>query len=123
MHELSIAYNLVTIADDAAKEAGVDHVDVVHLRLGVLSGVVKDALLFSYDIATDGTHLAGSKLVIEMVPVTVYCAVCNQESPLKDIQSFCCPVCNTPTADIRQGKEIELVSLEINDVEEEKEPL
>lgn len=112
MHELSIAYNIVQIADEAAQEADVPHIDVVHLRLGALSGVVKDALLFGYDIATQDTRLAGSRLEIQELPVIIYCPQCQEEKTIENIQLFRCPTCDTPTADIRQGKELEIDYLE-----------
>jgi hydrogenase nickel incorporation protein HypA/HybF len=115
MHELSIAYNLVSAANAAAEAANVNTVTTVNLQLGVMSGVVPEALLFSYDIATDGTRLAGSTLSIEMLPVVVFCDACGSERELENIQSFCCPVCQKPTGDIRQGREIELISLEFDD--------
>ncbi len=115
MHELSIAYNLVETAVNAAEKAGVTQVDAVHLRLGALSGVVKDALLFGYEIATEGTILAGSRLEIEELPVIVYCPQCQQNQTLTGVQSFCCPTCDTPTPTIVQGKELQLVSLEYAD--------
>ena len=114
MHELSIAYNLVDIASQAAEQAHAQRVDVVYLRLGRLSGVEKDALLFGYDIAVKETILEGSRLEIEDVPVTVYCSVCDAVFELEDIQLFCCPQCGTPTGDIRQGRELEIISLEID---------
>jgi hydrogenase nickel incorporation protein HypA/HybF len=115
MHELSIACNLVEIADSAARDAGAARVDVVHLRLGLFSGVVKEALLFSYDIATQGTLLENSRLEIEDVPLAVFCPVCMEEKVLSGVQLFQCPTCGTPTSDIRRGKEIEIVSVEIPD--------
>ncbi|HWF10101.1 MAG TPA: hydrogenase maturation nickel metallochaperone HypA [Bryobacteraceae bacterium] len=65
MHELSIA---MSIADAAAEEAlryDGTRVSAVFLRLGDLSGVVKDALLFSWEASCEGTPLAGARLVIE----------------------------------------------------------
>jgi hydrogenase nickel incorporation protein HypA/HybF len=115
MHELSIACNLVEIADSAARDAGAARVDVVHLRLGLFSGVVKEALLFSYDIVTQGTLLENSRLEIEDVPLAVFCPVCMEEKVLSGVQLFQCPTCGTPTSDIRRGKEIEIVSVEIPD--------
>jgi hydrogenase nickel incorporation protein HypA/HybF len=51
MHELSIAMSIVDLAiEEAARRGGVQ-VNAVHLKLGQLSGVVKDALLFSYDVS------------------------------------------------------------------------
>jgi len=117
MHELSIAHSLVNTAEEALVGTNVTTVEVVYLRLGALSGVVKDALLFGYDIATENTRLAGSRLEIEEVPVVVYCPQCDAEHTLDHIQLFQCPTCGTPTGDIRQGREIELVSLECNEDE------
>jgi hydrogenase nickel incorporation protein HypA/HybF len=64
MHELSIAASIVEIAsEEAERQRG--RVEVVHLKLGALSGVVQDALLFSWDLACDETPVAGAKLQIE----------------------------------------------------------
>ncbi len=115
MHELGIAHDLVEIAASAAAAAQVKRVGVVHVRLGVLSGVVKDALIFSYDIATTDTILEGSRLEIEEVPIVIYCSNCQMAVSLPGIQDFCCPYCGTPTMDIRQGRELEVVSLEAFD--------
>jgi hydrogenase nickel incorporation protein HypA/HybF len=64
MHELSIAASIVEIAaEEAGRQGG--RVEAVHLKLGALSGVVRDALLFSWDLACEETPLAGAKLEIE----------------------------------------------------------
>ena len=115
MHELSIAYNIVQTAEKVAHEAHIPHVDAVYLEIGALSGVVKDALLFSYDIATQGTCLEGSELKIKELPVVIFCEICQEEQILPSIQLFRCPICDTPSADIRQGKELEIVGLEVLD--------
>lgn len=112
MHELSIAVNLVEIADQAAANAGLSQVTAVHLRLGQLSGVVANALLFGYDIATQGTRLEGSRLEIEDVPVVVLCLQCQTSRPLPDTQCFRCPVCGDSAIVVTAGKEIQLASIE-----------
>lgn len=114
MHELSIAYSLVNVACEAAQAANIKQVEAVHLRLGALSGVVKDALLFGYDIAAQGTLLEGSRLEIEELPVMIKCPKC-EASPgceLASIQRFRCPIYDIPTANIVQGQELEIKSLE-----------
>ena len=113
MHELSVALQLIEIAEAAARQANAPQVDTVHLRLGVLAGVVKDSLLFAYDTATEGTMLAGSRLEIEDVPLVIHCPTCAQDRELPSIQAFQCPICGTFSSDVRQGTELELVSLEI----------
>ena len=114
MHELSIAMSIVDAALDEAQRRAVQ-VTAVHLRLGALSGVVKDALLFSYEMACQDTPLHGSRLIVEDIPVVIFCAQCQQENTLNSVQSFICPECGTPTMDIRQGKELEVFAIEVEE--------
>lgn len=72
MHELSIAMSIVEMAEEEAANHGV-RITAVHLKLGPLSGVVRDALLSAYEMAREGTALEGSRLVIEEVPIMVLC--------------------------------------------------
>jgi hydrogenase nickel incorporation protein HypA/HybF len=119
MHELSIALSLIDMASEEAARLGV-RVEVLNLKLGALSGVVKEALLFSFDLAAEGTPVAGARLAIEEIPVVVFCSSCDEERPLPGIQSFLCPVCGTPTPEVVRGRELELVTLEVSATEEEK---
>jgi hydrogenase nickel incorporation protein HypA/HybF len=112
MHELSIALSLVDLAQEEGERHG-GRVSAVHLRLGALSGVVKEALLSSYEMACAETPLEGSTLLIEEVPVVVFCPECRALRTLSGLQAFACAECGTPTPDIRQGKELELVALEV----------
>ena len=57
MHELSIAMSIIEGASQEALKRGGAQVHAVHLKLGALSGVVKDAPLFSYGLACEGTLL------------------------------------------------------------------
>ncbi len=115
MHELSIAMSLVELASEEAARLGNVHVDALHLRLGPLSGVVKEALAFSFELASAGTPIEGSRLEIEDMPVKVFCGRCGEERTLDSVQHFRCPVCGEPTADVRAGRELELTALEVSD--------
>jgi len=115
MHELSIAMSIVEMAQEEAEQLGGVQVTTVHLRLGALSGVVKEALLSSYEMACDDTPLKGSRLLIEEVPVVVFCPSCQVQRALSSVQLFCCADCGTPTSEVVQGKEIEVVALEIEE--------
>jgi hydrogenase nickel incorporation protein HypA/HybF len=112
MHELSIAMSIVDMALEEAQSRDVA-VDAVHLELGPLSGVVTEALRFSYEIACNGTALEGSRLVIREVPIEVYCAACKTQKILNTMQWFCCPVCGTPTSDVIHGRELAITALEV----------
>ncbi len=114
MHELSIAMSIIEVAEEEASRRGVQ-VEAVHLKLGALSGVVRDALLSCYEMVCEGTPLQGSRLVVEDVPVVIFCPTCRAEQPLTSIQLFCCPECDTPCSEIVHGKELEVVALEIKE--------
>lgn len=113
MHELSIALSIVEMAEQEARSRGGVHVTAVHLKLGPLAGVVKEALRFSYGVSCEGTMLEGSELVIEETPAVIYCDNCEAERSLSSIQAFLCPVCGTPAPKVIVGQELELVAMEI----------
>lgn len=114
MHELSIAQSMIELACEAAAREGAVRVTKLVARIGVLSGVVKEALLFSFELAAEGTACEGAALVIEDVPLTVMCPSCGQPKTLAQLNLLSCPTCAAPTADILTGTEMELVSLEVD---------
>jgi hydrogenase nickel incorporation protein HypA/HybF len=63
------------------------------------------------------TALAGAKLHITDLPIVIYCSKCESLQELPDVQAFRCPQCQTPSADIRQGRELDIESIEIVDKE------
>jgi hydrogenase nickel incorporation protein HypA/HybF len=113
MHELSIALSIVDIASEAAAKNGGGKVEALYLKLGKLSGVVKDSLLFAWDLACEGTPIAGSRLVIEEIPVVVHCKACDADHTVDTIMSSACPVCNEPAPTMISGRELQLTALEI----------
>lgn len=114
MHELSIALSILEGAAEEVERQGGGRVYAIHLKLGLLSGVVKDALNFSYDLACEGTPFEGSRLVIEEIPVVVYCPNCRVERTLGSIQDFSCLECGAATPDVVRGRELEITGLEMD---------
>jgi hydrogenase nickel incorporation protein HypA/HybF len=120
MHELSIISSIVdTVMESLQKYPGA-RVTEVRLRVGALASVIEDSLQFCYGIATDETPLEGSRLVVNVVPVMVYCAACGAEGPIENLQSFRCSSCGEPAGDVRHGRELEIEAIEIEDPEEVK---
>jgi hydrogenase nickel incorporation protein HypA/HybF len=115
MHELSIAMSIVDLAQEEIRRRGEVRVTAVHIKVGALAGVVKDALLAAYEMACEDTDLRGSQLVVEDVPVVLFCPHCRAERPVSSIQLFCCAECGTPSGEIVQGKELQMVALEIEE--------
>ena len=65
MHELSVAMSLVDTICDELPQLGPVSVQSVRIRVGALSGVAMEALMFAFDVAADGTPIAGARLIIE----------------------------------------------------------
>jgi hydrogenase nickel incorporation protein HypA/HybF len=112
MHELSIALSLLDLVEEEADRRGV-RVAAVHLRLGSLSGVVRDALVSAFELAREGTSQGQANLVIEEVPVVVSCPRCAAPKMPESAWVLCCPTRGTPTPEILSGRELEVVALEI----------
>jgi hydrogenase nickel incorporation protein HypA/HybF len=112
MHELSIALSILDLAAEEAELHG-GCVCAIRLRLGPLSGVVKEALLSAYELAREGTPLAEAELIIEDAPLTAYCPTCDAERAPASVFDLRCPICDTPMPKIVHGRELEVVSLEI----------
>lgn len=112
MHELSIATAIVERADELARAEGTDRVAAVTVRVGELAGVVPDALSFAFEVAREGTALAGARLVVEQVTAYAYCVPCDQEFPVGMPPFFWCPHCDRPSQDLRSGRELEITGIE-----------
>ena len=111
MHELSIAQSLIELACDAAARERAERVSKLIVRIGRLSGVVKEALLFSFGIAAEGTPCDGAELEIEEIGVTIACPACREIRPLADALDWRCPDCGTPTSEIVTGRELDLAAI------------
>jgi hydrogenase nickel incorporation protein HypA/HybF len=64
-------------------------------------------------MASNDTSLQGSQLIIEDVPIVIYCLQCRVARTVGSMQRFCCSVCSAPASEILRGRELELVSLEL----------
>jgi hydrogenase nickel incorporation protein HypA/HybF len=124
MHELSIVSSVVeSVTESLANYPGARVIEV-RLRVGALASVVEDSLQFCWEIATAGTGqektgLEGSRLVVNLVPVTVHCAACGEDGAIESLQHFRCPHCGAPASDVRHGRELEIEAIEIEDAPED----
>ena len=115
MHELSIALELIELASAEARALGDVRVVTVRVRAGPLSGVVHDALRFSFDVAAEGTSIEGARLEIEPEDVVAWCGACDTGRKLADVLHRRCPVCGTPTPELLSGDTLLLTALEVAD--------
>src|SRR4051812_38747070 len=103
MHELSIALSILEIVEEEGERQS-GRIVAVHLKLGPLSGVVKDALLSAFDLAREGTPFAEAELIVDAVPVTAYCPSCAADRTPASAHDLCCPECSTPMPEVLSGR-------------------
>jgi hydrogenase nickel incorporation protein HypA/HybF len=113
MHELSIAMSIIEMATEEAERHSADRVAAVHLKLGPLSGVVKEALLSAFELARENSPLEDCSLLIEEVPITADCRRCGAETAVVSWQDCRCAVCGEPAEQIVHGRELEVSALEL----------
>ena len=114
MHELSIALSILEIAAEEAERRGGLVVRAIHLKLGPLSGVVRESLLSAYDLAREGSSLETARLVVEEVPILLCCPTCDAKRPVPSIQHLRCSHCGA-AGEVVQGRELEIAALEVDD--------
>jgi hydrogenase nickel incorporation protein HypA/HybF len=113
MHELSIAVSIVDGVLEEADRLGAKGIEAIHLRVGRLSGVDKEALLFSYGVASQDTALAQSRLIIEDVEVMIFCTVCGREQSVRAFPTLMCGECGAIAQGVVRGDELEITRMEI----------
>ena len=72
-----------------------------------------DALQAAYEMARQDSDVPDADLHIEEVPVVIFCATCGCERTLAPFVDLFCPSCATLSSSIIQGRDMELVALEI----------
>ena len=108
MHELAITQSVV---DMVVERMAGRRVATVRVRVGQLSGVVPDAMLFCYELVTAGTDLEGSRLEIERTPGRAHCRSCGQDFPLTDLIMLCS--CGSADVGLLGGRELEVASVDL----------
>lgn len=114
MHELSIANSLYELIVQQVDKDELLLARCIRLRVGVLTCVHPAALQLSFQLVTRDTALHDAELKIDEVPVSIYCLKCDSIEQIQGIQSFRCPRCETLSGDIREGRELELHSIEFD---------
>jgi len=113
MHEFGLAESTLALALDHAQRQGASRILEVRMQIGALSGVVKEAFEFAFEALAAHTMAAGATLVIEPVSVACFCRTCGREFET-DAYAYLCPACGEASTEIRRGRELNLVSMEVS---------
>jgi hydrogenase nickel incorporation protein HypA/HybF len=113
MHELGLAQDTLDCALQAAARQGAGRITGLRLRIGDLSGVVPEALYFALETILAGTPADGATIDIERVAAVCFCPDCKAEFPVEAFV-YTCPNCGRAGCDLVRGREMTLVSLEVD---------
>ncbi len=115
MHEMGIATQVAEIAVASIPPDMKDaRVERVNLKVGKLAAVIPENLRFCFEVITRDTQLSGVDLHIEEVPVRALCKDCGHEWTI-DGPAFTCTRCKSGAIDLLSGRELDIVSIEIED--------
>ena len=112
MHELSIADAIVKTVLKEVEEKKLPAVQRVVVQVGVLSGVVPEALQFGFEDITKDTPLENTELEIEIIPVRGECSQCGQSFEVENYV-FSCPACQSGKITVTHGEELQIAYLEV----------
>lgn len=111
MHEVSLIENVIEIVMAEMPKHGITKVENITLRIGQMSMVMSDALIFAFEVLSKGTPLENATLSIESVPTEGRCRGCGEEFIIKDWPTDC-PKCGGTDIELISGKELEIAEFE-----------
>ncbi|WP_022670758.1 hydrogenase maturation nickel metallochaperone HypA [Hippea alviniae] len=114
MHEGAIAESIVDILKDTAKENKLNKITKVALKIGKMSGVMIDALLFALDaLRNEESIIEDAKFEVVENDIKAHCFVCDKDFYFEELTDIVlvCPDCSMPL-EIIEGKEMEIIEIE-----------
>lgn len=112
MQELSLCQSIGAIV---SKHAAGREVQIVRVRIGRLRQVVPDTLVYCWNLVSEQTDLAGSRLEVESIPAAIHCAPCDHRQVLTELR-LVCESCGGTTVEVVAGEELLVTSLELAEV-------
>lgn len=112
MHELAVTESILEIAVKYAEQAQASRVTDLYLVIGRLSSIVDDSVQFYWDMLSENSLCAGSKLHFQRIPAQLVCIDCSTEYKL-DGELCACPNCGSAKVKVTSGDQFFLDSIEI----------
>lgn len=119
MHELGLVSGILDVAIKTAREAGASRVVSVSLRIGDMAEVNEESMDFAWDILREDDPLtAEATMEVEYVHPQSVCVQCGNEFS-HDRFHLRCPACGSGQTMLVAGREMDIVSLEIETSDED----
>ena len=115
MHELGLVSGILDVCTKTAREAGASRVVSVLLRIGDMAEVNPESFDFAWDVLREDDPLtAETTVVVEYVSPRSVCSACGKEFE-HDRFHLRCPACGSRETRLVAGREMDIVSMEIED--------
>ncbi len=113
MHEMTIVTGVLRIVEDQARAGGASVINSIELEIGKLAGIELDSLKFCFQVARKKTLARNAELIINSVDGRGHCSNCEKDVPV-DFQMALCPECRQPMVEVFQGRELKVVSINVD---------
>jgi hydrogenase nickel incorporation protein HypA/HybF len=115
MHELPATQGILTVALDAARDAGAQRISAIDVVVGELSSFVDDSVQFYFDVLSRSTAAEGAALRVRRVPGQALCADCGATYSVIPPLSATCDRCGSLTISVSGGREFFIESIEVDE--------
>mgnify|MGYP000089751098 CR=1 FL=1 len=113
MHEVSIALSLLERVIEECQRNGYSKITSVSVDIGRASGIMPDALSFSFNAIKADTIAANAELLINEVNVRALCKACGTEFASEETYIFSCPYCGSTDFSVISGRELDITEIEV----------
>ncbi len=114
MHELSVTQGILTIALEAAQQAGARRIITIDLVIGELTSFVDDSIQFYFDALSRDTLAEHAILRFRRLPASATCQQCGQNWPVTPPLPANCPACSSSNIHITGSRELYVESIEVD---------
>lgn len=114
MHEYSIVSSLITLCEEEALKNNAKNILKVTIEVGERSGVESELLESAFNVfKEESSFCKDSILEIVHKNIILYCKDCDLRFAAKGLNYGICPKCNSNNVVIVEGKELNLLRLEM----------
>ena len=110
MHELSLAMEVIALAERETATRGVASVSEIQIEVGTLSGVEADAFQWALEMLVKDSILSQAEIKLLRTPGKGKCTACDLEFMMQN-RVDTCPVCSCFPSEITGGEEFWVVSM------------
>lgn len=119
MHEFSLAGEVIKLAEFEAEKIKACSVSEITLEVGNMTGIQAESLETALGILSAGSVLENAALNIIRIKGVGICSECGKEFEM-DNRIETCPDCEAFPSQIKGGNEFRLVSMLIEEAEEQE---